>query len=101
MKLPSLLLNGGTIESDGKADPEDEALISALRKRQSNVERKIGSVPDWTGFFQGLPAGISKEELAYLLIAGKTDERLLSAINGDSTKNIVLQLLSTPEYQLC
>lgn len=101
MKLPSLLLNGGTIESDGKADPEDEALISAMRKRQMNAERKIGSVPDWTGFFSDLPAGISKEELAYLLIAGKTDERLLSAINGDSTKNIVLQLLSTPEYQLC
>ncbi len=101
MKLPSVLLNGGLIESDGKADPEDEAFISAAKRQRVNVERRVKSLPDWETFLKEVPDDITRDDLAYFLIAGNLNQQALNRIDTGSVKNMVVQLVSTPEYQLC
>lgn len=101
MKLPSTILNGGIIESEGKTDPEDEAFLASARKQRLFVERKTQSKPDWERFKQDIPHNIDKDTLSYLLIAGGLNARSLNAVDGESIENIVMQLVSLPEYQLC
>ncbi|KAA8477933.1 uncharacterized protein (DUF1800 family) [Arcticibacter tournemirensis] len=101
MKLPSVLLNGGIIESDGKADPEDEAFISAAKRQRLNIEKRVRAQPGWELFLKEIPEEITREDLAYLLIAGDLNQEALNRIDTGNIKNMVIQLLSTPEYQLC
>lgn len=101
MKLPSVLLNGGIIESDGKADPEDEAFISAAKRQRLNIEKRVRAQPGWEMFLKEIPEDITREDLAYLLIAGDLNQEALNRIDTGNIKNMVIQLLSTPEYQLC
>lgn len=101
MKLPSLLLNGGVIDTGGKADPEDEAFIAVAKRQQLKVERRVKTQPGWDIFLKDIPSDVKLSELAYFLIAGDPERHSLNSIGTGSIRSMVLQLLSTPEYQLC
>lgn len=101
LKLPSTLLNGGIIESEGKPDPEDEAYLATAKKSQANVERRVQTYPDWDRFQEGFPPGIPPEQLAYLLLATNEVPAALANIDTSDTIQMAIQLVSTPEYQLC
>lgn len=101
LKLPSTLLNGGIIESEGKPDPEDEAYLATARKSQPNVERRVQTYPDWDRFTKGLPLDITPEQLAYVLLAANARPASIENINHSNPIQMAIQLVSTPEYQLC
>lgn len=101
LKLPSIILNGGLIESDGKTDPEDEAYLASARKQRSLIEKRTQSAVNWDLFSKGIPAGISREDLAETLISGRLNSNFFPQIDPNDIKQIALQLVSTPEYQLC
>lgn len=101
LKLPSTLLNGGILESEGKADPEDEAYLATARRSQPNVERKTQAFPDWERFRRSLPAAITREQLAYVLLASEVKAVSLEKIEQSDLVQMAIQLVSTPEYQLC
>ena len=100
LKLPSTILNGGIIES-GKADPEDEALLSALKKQRYNTENRVKTKPDWDLFLNEISENISLEELAYFLLSPNIGTGKLASIDRGSIKDMTIQLISMPEYQLC
>lgn len=101
LKLPSTLLNGGLIESEGKPDPEDEAYLASARKGQPNIERRVQSYPDWQRFLKELPSGIGRDQLAYILLPANARAASLRIIDHSNTVQMAIQLVSTPEYQLC
>jgi len=101
LKLPSTLLNGGIIESEGKPDPEDEAYLATARKSQTNVERRVQTYPEWARFRKDLPSGINREQLAYVLLTPNVKPGSMDNIDQSDPVQMAIQLVSTPEYQLC
>jgi uncharacterized protein (DUF1800 family) len=102
LKTPSTLLNGGLIDFTGKADPEDEAYIATVRNQQQFVTTKVQAQPDWDTFLQGIPKNMDKANLARFILEPGLSNTLLNRINQQTdTKAMVIELVSTPEYQLC
>lgn len=102
LKISSILLNGGLIDFTGKADPEDEAYIATVRNRQSIVNTKVQAQPDWDKFLQGIPKNLSKTEIAQFMLEPKLSPVIQSAAEQSTDiKTLAIELVSTPEYQLC
>lgn len=101
LKIPSTLLNGGVIDFAGKTDPEDEAYIAAGHNQQPFVSTKVQSEPDWDKFLQSIPNGMSNIEIAQFMLNTKLSKNLLDNISQSTDiKALVVDLVSTPEYQL-
>jgi uncharacterized protein (DUF1800 family) len=102
LKIPSTLLNGGLIDFTGKADPEDEAYIATVRNQQQFVNTRVQAQPDWDKFLQGIPKNMSNNDIGAFMLEPKLGHSLLNNINqATDTKAMIIELVSTPEYQLC
>lgn len=103
LRIPSLVLNDGVIDFNGKTDPEDEAIIS-LRQgiKQKMVKTTINAQANWNIFFNELPTNLKPIELAQFLLQPAADAKILAIMSRSTNlKNITVELTSTPEYQLC
>ncbi len=103
LKIPSMVLNGGLINFTGKADPEDEAYLATVRTRQSIVNTKVQAQPDWDKFFKEIPGSLSKTDIAAFMLEPRVRNTILSSAAEQSADitTMVIELVSTPEYQLC
>jgi uncharacterized protein (DUF1800 family) len=101
IKIPSTILNGGVIDFNGKADPEDEAFLATMRTRQEIVNTQVQAKPDWNKFLEGIPKGLDKTSIAQFMLEPKLSNALMSSVNQSTdTKALVIELVSSPEYQL-
>lgn len=102
IKIPSMILNGGLIDFAGKADPEDEAYLAAVRTKQSMVNTKVLAQPDWDKFLKDIPKDLSNTDIAQFILEPKLNKAIQDA-TGQSidVKTMAIELVSTPEYQLC
>lgn len=102
LKIPSTVLNGGLIDFTGKTDPEDEAFLATTRKQKEAVYTKVQAETDWAKFLNSIPAHTTKTAIAQLLLAGKLSKGIAEMINiTKETRALAIELVSTPEYQLC
>ena len=104
MKIPSVILNSGLIEFEGKHDPEEEAQIALYRKKATEIQKRVNASVDWDQFLNNLPDPISQHELiTYFLPSGlnENERTKVLSINRSDLKGVIIQLISTPEYQLC
>jgi len=102
MKIPSIILNAGMIDFTGKANPEDEAYLAAVRRQQLNIIRKVQAQPDWDKFLHDIPKNTTKEQIAGYLLEPALNKIITEEVNNAADiKDMVIQLVSTPEYQLC
>lgn len=103
LKIPSLVLNDGILDFDGKADPEDEAVIALNRKAKPKpVKSYINAEANWNTFLATLPKEMKPEELASFLLEPAVGKKIADLIsNSSSLKNTAIALTSMPEYQLC
>lgn len=102
LKIPSTVINNGIIEFEGKPDPDEEAYIALMRIQSNKVAQKIQANVEWNKFSSQLPANISNEHLAAFLLQPPVKKPLLSNISDtNNLKTKVVQIISTPEYQLC
>jgi len=104
MKLPSVILNGGIIDVTPKEDlAEMSEMMMAEEKIKERIQQKVKTTADWDILLSQLPKDIKIDELAgYFLQPNLPDniKTLISNVN-DGIKMVILQLISTPEYQLC
>jgi len=102
LKIASTVLDGGLIDFTGKADPEDEAFIATVRNQQQFVSTRVQATPDWDKFLQAIPPGTSKTGIAQFMLEPVLSNSLIKTIDqATDTKALVIELVSTPEYQLC
>jgi uncharacterized protein (DUF1800 family) len=102
LKIPSTLLDGGVIDFSGKADPEDEAYLATVRNQAPVVNTKIQSNANWDRVLHAVPKNSTNVEVARFLLEPKLNNVLLNKINSATdTKTMMVELVSTPEYQLC
>jgi uncharacterized protein (DUF1800 family) len=102
LKIPSMVLNGGLIDFTGKTDPDDEAFIASVRTQQQFVNNRVQAQPDWDKFLQNIPPNKSNTEIAAFLLEPKLNNTLLNTVNQSADiKTMVVEVVSSPEYQLC
>ena len=102
LKIPSTILNGGLIDFTGKTDPEDEAYIATVRNRQVAVNTRVQSQPDWAQFLNNIPRKTTNPEIAQFLLEPGLSNGLMNIISQSTDiKDMVVEIVSTPEYQLC
>jgi uncharacterized protein (DUF1800 family) len=102
MKIPSTILNAGFIDFTGKATPEDEAYLASQRKQQLNVIKRVQAQPDWDKFLKDIPPNTSGVQIAQFMLEPKLDKTVTDEVNRlTDIKSTVIQIVSTPEYQLC
>jgi uncharacterized protein (DUF1800 family) len=102
LKIPSMVLNGGLIDFVGKADPEDEAYLATVRNRQTAVNTKVQAEPDWNKFLQGIPKNLSNTEIAQFMLEPSLSPAIQNAATQSADiKTLAVEIVSTPEYQLC
>lgn len=102
IKIPSTLLNGGLIDFTGKADPEDEAYLATVRNQQQFVATKVQAQPDWDKFLNNIPRHSTPTTIAQFMLEPGLSSTLINTL--DQTTDIraaVIEMVSTPEYQLC
>lgn len=102
LKIPATVINDGLIDFEGKPDPDDEAFLAQSQKQSKAVAQRIKSIVNWGKFAEEIPDTISNMALANFLLQPNVSSKLLSEIsNSTDLKSKVVQLISTPEYQLC
>jgi len=102
LKIPSIVLDGGLIDFAGKAGPEDEAYLATMRNRQTAVSTKVQAQPDWDKFLQTIPKNLSKTDIAQFMLEPALSAALQNAAaQSADIKTLAIELVSTPEYQLC
>ena len=102
MKIPSTVLNAGVIDFTGKATPEDEAYLASQKKQQLNVIKRVQAQPDWDKFLKDIPAATKHAQIAEFMLEPKLNKGLIDEVNkAADIKATVIQIVSTPEYQLC
>jgi predicted AAA+ superfamily ATPase len=102
MKMPSTILNAGYIDFTGKAGPEDEAYLAAVKKQELNVIKKVQAQPDWDKFLKQIPDGTPKTEIAQFMLEPTLDKVVNDEVElSPDMKTSIIQIVSTPEYQLC
>ncbi|MNR54558.1 hypothetical protein D3C85_1747660 [compost metagenome] len=75
-----------------------------MEKYSTQIQRRVQATADWNLFLKDLPEKISKEQLIDYLLAPDLEtrkQRLLSDLSDKTIKEMVVQLVSMPEYQLC
>lgn len=102
LKIPSLVLNGGQIEFDGKADPEDEAFLSMNKIQRKAIERRVQATADWNKFINQFPSAFTAANMADYLLQPKVNAAILNTLKTNADlKSAAIELVSMPEYQLC
>jgi hypothetical protein len=102
MKIPSTVLSAGVIDFSGKATPEDEAYLASSKKQQFNVISRTKSIPDWDKFLQKIPLKTPHLEIAEYMLEPTLGQNVINEVNkATDIKTMVIQIVSTPEYQLC
>jgi uncharacterized protein (DUF1800 family) len=101
IKIPSTLLNGGVIDFTGKADPEDEAYLATMHNRQDATNTRVQAQPDWNKFLSAIPKQLNKTSIAQFMLEPKLSDALMNTVNqSKDIKTMVVELVSSPEYQL-
>ena len=104
LKIPSLVLNDGILDFNGKADPEDEAVIALNRKTNQPIPAKsyVNAEANWSAFLQSLPKNMKQVELAAFLLQPRVGKKISELVSSNqSLKNTAIAVTSMPEYQLC
>ncbi|HNO06743.1 MAG TPA: DUF1800 family protein, partial [Flavobacteriales bacterium] len=104
LKLPSALLNMGQLnwEDRGASTGDLDKMMSTpdtpMRDAKGRVFR---TAPDKAAFLAQLPPNITNEDLFELMLQVPPTEVLRSSMGQGDLMERVLELLSSPEYQLC
>jgi uncharacterized protein (DUF1800 family) len=102
MKIPSTILNAGVIDFTGKATPEDESYLAAVKKQQLNVIKRVQAQPDWDKFFKEIPEDTPRIQIAEFMLEPPLNKTVTDEVNANQDiKTTIIQIVSTPEYQLC
>jgi uncharacterized protein (DUF1800 family) len=102
MKMPAILLNVAVIDFTGKATPEDEAYLASAQKQQLTMIKQPKALPNWDRFLQAIPQNATKDEIAEFMLEPKLSKTMMDEIKTTADiKQAVIQMVSTPEYQLC
>jgi hypothetical protein len=73
-----------------------------MRNRQEATYTRVQAKPEWDQLLSAIPPNTSKASIAQFMLEPKINATLLNIINeAKDIRALVIELVSTPEYQLC
>ncbi|HYG50035.1 MAG TPA: DUF1800 domain-containing protein [Flavobacteriales bacterium] len=101
LKLPSLLVNNGIIGVEAPHDNDEMPGVNATAEKiQKKVAAKTGARVEWE-VVEKIYEGVDKKELAtYFVPAGIAEQKLELFAENASLKELIVKIISLPEYQL-
>ncbi len=107
LKTPSLLVNEGHIDiipKDDLLDGKPATMNDSMKKEElAGKKKKFNPKADWKEFLAGFAEGASKEEIIEMMLVAKPSAALLKSLvefKQDNHREFIMELLSTPEYQM-
>ena len=107
LKLPSVLLGQGGLDwrdpaaSAGEMDQMVPGAPEGGAPLLDERGRRVGATADRQRFLSQLPEPLDNEGLCDLLLPVAPSAALLSSLSGADTWQRTVQIVSSPEYQLC
>lgn len=103
MRLPSLILNNGEIETNDVIDDPDDMKKLEPVPSEEQVNEKFGTTLNWTEILAA-HEGLSVDNLSKALLPKQPKEEIVNEIRvqaANDMKEQIIKLLSLPEYNLC
>ena len=97
MKLPSAMLNNGELEVPDKIDDTDDQ-----KKEDLLTNKKFNTTVNWTKIIEE-HSSLDLEKLLKVYLLKMPSQKIIEQIKNDSTlktKEIILKIVSLPEYNL-
>ena len=106
LKLPAALLNQGALDWDGSGSgaidndmvPGAAVADAPLREEKNRVVR---TTMDKDAYLAQLPLNAGNDDLFHLLLQVEPAKAMRNSMSGGQLWERVLEVLSSPEYQLC
>lgn len=97
LRLPSMLLNSGTIDMETEDDDPDDGIMTMSKSVYKNYKTEV----NWESI-TATYKNVSLEDMSTLFLGSEPEPGLKAIIKTDtgSTKELVLKLVSLPHYQL-
>jgi hypothetical protein len=62
----------------------------------------VQTQPNWTRFLQNIPGKLSPVQIAQFMLEPRLSKGIIDELNkAADSRSAVMQIVSTPEYQLC
>ncbi len=107
LKLPSIALNSGLIEWYDKGDMPEQVIAMAekrFKETKSRLQKKFKANPNWNYFWKNWSGDKTAENLVDYFIQSKPSsqaKQLISKMSKGDPNDLVVEILSLPEYQMC
>ncbi len=105
LKLTAILINDGIIEIDTKfenADDINSKTMERVEQVQEKTAKRTGAKVDWTQIENIFGSNVTTSDLImYFIPAGVSNEKVKLIEEDKNFKDIILKIVSLPEYQLC
>jgi uncharacterized protein (DUF1800 family) len=105
LRLTAILINDGIIEIDPKTENDEDINLTTTKmveSAQKKTANRTGSKVDWTEIEKKFGKNESTANLiAYFLPSGVSNEKIKLIEEDKNIKDIILKIVSLPEFQLC
>lgn len=97
LRLPSMLLNSGTIDIEAEDDDPDDGIMTMSQSVYKNYKTEV----DWGSLIHTYKE-VSLSDMSALFLGSEPEPALKDIIKADtgSIKELILKLVSLPHYQL-
>jgi uncharacterized protein (DUF1800 family) len=110
LKIASLILNDGHVD----VQPKDDLLDDKQNRMKASSNARVGeeaskkknafhAIPDWQEVLASIPADSNEEDLINWILLPQASAALrknLKSLHADNRRAVILELLSSPEYQM-
>ena len=102
LKLPSLMLTAGELEWDEKEDMPENMVTNKKSKRRNKQKKQLQTTSKFDQVAKKLST-LTSSELIDFLVQTKPLNYIENSLLGDNKtdKELIIKVLSLPEYQLC
>jgi uncharacterized protein (DUF1800 family) len=105
LKLTAILINDGIIEIDTKFENADDINLKTMERvedAQKKTAKRTGAKADWIQIEKTFNKNITTANLiTYFIPAGISNEKIKLIEEDKNLKDIILKIVSLPEYQMC
>ena len=106
LKLPAALLNQGSLDWDAPASsPQENDMMMSMTggdvPMRDGKGRVFRTLPDKAAFLAQLAPQVTNDQLISTLLQVEPTDALRATISHGDVMERVLEILSSPEYQLC
>lgn len=102
LKVPSILLNNGVIEMEAKDIAEEMTYAMYNLQVAEKVKQRVKAYVNWENTLASFSKITEQQLVDYLLQPiNENNKYIIADFSAENLQRTIIQLVSTPEYQMC